>query len=228
VTIEFDRFQSVPRQVYELLRDRIQTAQLRPGESINERRLSEWLGVSRTPIREAIRRLAGDGLIEIVPHVGTTVALVDPRRVYESCQIRLALECAAVAEATRHFTPAIGRKLEQLIAEQDETIDMDDGARNISVDSEFHKLIHKTSGFSTMAEMLQRVMGEIIRARHLSIKLPGRLREPIKEHKAIVAGLRSGDPQKAAVAMKNHLDRSISSIMQVMDTNPEFLISARS
>ena len=223
MTIAFDRQQSVPRQVYELLRERIQTAQLSPGESINERRLSEWLGVSRTPIREAIRRLAGDGLIEIVPHVGTSVALVDPKRVYEFCQIRVSLEAAAAAEATKHFTPAIGKQLDRMIEEQDETIDTGDAVRNIEIDTEFHQLIQKTSGFSTMAEILQRVMGEIIRARHLSIKLPGRLRDPIAEHRAIVAGLRSGDPGRAASAMKNHLDLSISSIMRVMETNPEFL-----
>jgi GntR family transcriptional regulator, rspAB operon transcriptional repressor len=225
VNVVFDRQQNVPSQVYDLLRGRIETAELRPGESINERRLSDWLGVSRTPIREAIRRLAGDGLIVIVPHVGTSVALVDPMRVYEFCQIRVSLESAAVAEATRHFTPGIGTQLDGLIEEQDETISSGDAVRNINVDTEFHRLIHRTSGFSTMTEILQRVMGEIIRARHLSIKLPGRLRDPIKEHKAIVAGLRSGDPHQAAAAMKAHLDRSISSIMRVMETNPDFLVA---
>ena len=227
MTVVFDRQQHVPLQVYELLRGRIETVELKPGELINERRLSEWLGVSRTPIREAIRRLAGDGLIEIVPNVGTSVALVDPKRVYEFCQIRVSLESAAAAEATRHFTPALGKQLGQLIEEQDETITSGDLVRNINVDSEFHRLIQRASGFSTMGEILQRVMGEIIRARHLSIKLPGRLREPINEHRAIVAGMRSGDPTKAAAAMKTHLDRSISSIMRVMETNPEFLVADR-
>lgn len=224
VPVAIDRQHSVPPQVYELLRERIQIAELKPGESINERRLSEWLGVSRTPIREAVRKLAGDGLIEIVPNVGTTVALVDPRRVYEFCQIRVSLEAAAAAEATKHFTAAIGKQLDRMIAEQDATIDTGDAVRNINVDTEFHQLIHRTSGFTTMADFLQRVMGEIIRARHLSIKLPGRLREPIKEHKAIVAGLRSGNPAKASEAMRTHLDRSITSIMQVMETNPAFLV----
>lgn len=222
--VAIDRRHSVPPQVYELLRERIQIAELKPGESINERRLSEWLGVSRTPIREAIRKLAGDGLIDIVPNVGTSVALVDPKRVYEFCQIRVSLEAAAAAEATKHFTSTIGRQLDQLIEEQDATIDAGDAVRNIKVDTEFHQLIHRTSRFTTMADFLQRVMGEIVRARHLSIKLPGRLREPIKEHKAIVAGLRSGNPATAAEAMRTHLDRSITSIMQVMKTNPAFLV----
>ncbi|MEO6012834.1 MAG: GntR family transcriptional regulator [Devosia sp.] len=222
-TASFDRQLNVSRQVYELLRDKIQTIELRPGESINERRLSEWLGVSRTPIREAIRRLSGDGLIEIIPNVGTSVALVDPRRVYEFCVIRRSLECAAVEEAALRMTPAIARQLDRLIDEQDETIESGDMMRNITVDSAFHRLINETSGFATLAEMMQRVMGEILRARHLSIKLPGRLREPIIEHRAIVDALRAGDPAAASQAMRTHLDLSIASVMHVLDGNPELL-----
>lgn len=227
LTALIDRQLSVPRQVYDLLRDRIQSAELKPGESINERWLAEWLGVSRTPIREAVRRLAGDGLIEIIPNVGTSVALVDPRRVYEFCMIRISLECAAIEEAVGNFTPAAGRQLERLIEEQDETVSNGDNLRNISVDSEFHKFIIGLSGFSTVPEIMNRVMGEIIRARHLSIKLPGRLRQPIVEHQAILEALRSGDPKRCASAMRSHLELSISSIMQVMKTNPEFLAPAR-
>ncbi len=223
MAITFDRQESVPRQVYRLLRDRIQAGELKPGESINERRLAEWLGVSRTPIREAVRRLAGEGLIEIIPNVGTSVALVDPQRVYEFCVIRISLECAAIEEATRHFTPAIGRQLDRLIEEQDETVDTGDMLRNIAVDTEFHKVILKLSGFATVVEIMDRVMGEIIRARYLSIRLPGRLREPVAEHRAIVEALRSGDPKASSAAVRRHLKLSITSIMRVMETNPEFL-----
>lgn len=218
-----DRQFNVSRQVYDLLRDKIQVLELKPGESINERRLSEWLGVSRTPIREAVRRLAGEGLIEIIPNVGTSVALVDPKRVSEFCIIRRSLECAAIEEAAAKVSPAILRQMERLIAEQDETIDSGDMMRNIAIDSEFHRLIHTTSQLMSLAEIMQRVMGEIVRARHLSITLPGRLREPIEEHKAIVEALRARDPKKASAAMRRHLDLSITSIMRVMETSPEYL-----
>lgn len=223
MTIVFDRQQSVPRQVYGLLLEKIQTAELKPGESINERRLVEWLGVSRTPIREAIRRLAGDGLIDITPHVGTSVTLVDPRRVYEFCIIRISLECGAIEESVKHFRPKDGQELDRLIEEQDDTIDSGDMARNIAIDSAFHRHILGLSGFATIPDIMNRVMGEIVRARHLSVKLPGRLREPIEEHRAIVAALRTGDPKLCAAAMRKHLELSISSIMRVMETKPEYL-----
>ena len=226
MVIVLDRQGSVPRQVYELLLEKIQVAELRPGQSVNERELAALLGISRTPIREAMRKLSNDGLLEIVPHVGTTVAQVDPRKVYECCLIRESLESMAAEEATKHFTPPAGRMLDRLIAEQEETIVTGDMVRNIAVDSEFHSVIHRLSGFNTMADVLRRVMAEVVRVRHLSIKLPGRLREPIEEHRQIVVAMRAGDQKRASAAMKRHIELSMASVMLVMDTHPEFLTRA--
>ena len=94
-----DRNLATPPQVYDLLRDRIQSSDLPPGTAINERALAEWLGISRTPIREAIRRLASEGLINVIPKVGTRVAPVDPARVIECCIIRNSLEFRAMQQS---------------------------------------------------------------------------------------------------------------------------------
>jgi DNA-binding GntR family transcriptional regulator len=223
LAVAFDRQQNVPRQVYELLRDRILTAELKPGESINERRLADLLGVSRTPIREALRKLATDGLIDIIPSVGTSVALVEPSRIYELCLIRKSLECATAEQAAGRFTKEADRDLERLIDEQEATIASGDMRRNIAVDSEFHRVIHDLSGMPIATDMLRSVMGEVVRARHLSIQLPGRLREPITEHRRILKALRSGDGQRASDAMREHLERSIVSVMQVIKSHPDFV-----
>ena len=213
-----DRQENVPRQIYEILRTRILSTELPPGSSINERYLAERLGVSRTPIREAIRRLSNDGLISIVPNVGTSVAAFDPLRVREFCLIRTAFECMAIEAAVENFDLANDRALTQLIEEQDRTIDSGDMISNIAIDSEFHRLIIELSGYKVVPDFLQRAMGEILRARHLSIKLPGRLREPIIEHQAILDALRSGNAKVSVAAMKNHLDKSFVSIMRVLES----------
>src|SRR5260370_24239392 len=101
--IAIDRRRSVPPQVYELLREKILSVQLKPGESINEGWLADWLGVSRTPIGEAINRLAANSLIAIVPNVGTSVALINVEKVKEFNYIRTSLESLIVRHAAERF-----------------------------------------------------------------------------------------------------------------------------
>ncbi|MEO8244817.1 MAG: GntR family transcriptional regulator [bacterium] len=215
-----DRRLSTPQQVYDLLRERIQSSDLAPGAAINERSLADWLGVSRTPIREAIRRLADEGLITVIPNVGTRVSPVDPARVIECCIIRINLEMVAFAKAVTAFTETDSRRLETLIVEQELTIETGDTMRNMALDIEFHRQIVQLSGYSVVEELLQKVMGEVLRARHLSIKLPGRPRQTIAEHSAILAALRSGDPQAATARMQDHLDESYQSVLRVLSQNP--------
>ena len=211
-----DRRLPAPQQVYDLMRERIETSQFAPGEQVNERMLAEWLNVSRTPIREAIRQLVGDGLIEIIPNVGTRIAPVDPARVMECCFIRMNLEVAAIENAALYFDAATDRTLGHLIDEQEYTIGTADMVRNIAIDSEFHRVILRLSRYPIIEEILQKVMGEVLRARHLSIKLPGRLHEPIAEHRKILAALRSGDPADCARQMRFHLNESYRSIQRAL------------
>ena len=213
-----NRQENVPRQIYAILRTRILSTELPPGASINERYLAETLGVSRTPIREAIRRLSNDGLISILPNVGTSVALFEPSRVHEFCQIRTAFECIAIEAAVENFSLAEDRKLVQLIDDQDKTIDRGDMMSNIAIDTEFHDAIIRLSGYKVIPDFLHRTMGEILRARHMSIKLPGRLREPIVEHQKILEALRSGNAKDCVASMKDHLNKSFVSIMKVLES----------
>jgi len=211
-----DRRQSTPPQVYDLLRHRIQSSELAPGDAINERALAEWLGVSRTPIREAIRRLAGEGLIQVIPNVGTRVAPFEPARVIESCIIRISLEMVSIAKAALAFTEMDGRRLESLIVEQEHTIATGDTLRNMGLDIEFHRQIIQISGYTIVDELLQKVMGEVLRARHQSIKIPGRPHETIAEHRAILQALQSGDPEESATRMQYHLNQSYLTILKVL------------
>ena len=223
VAVAFDRQQSVPKQVYELLREKILTVELKPGESINERWLAEWLGVSRTPIREAIKRLSDAGLIRTIPNVGTSVSLVNARKASELCLIRASLESAAIRVAAERFDETTGQFLAQTIAWQQETVERADLNRNIAIDNEFHRTIVELSGFTTMWSILQNVMSEILRVRHLSVRLPRRLDEPIQEHVKILDALRLRDPDRAEAAMRHHLNESYRSIMQAIAAHPEYV-----
>jgi GntR family transcriptional regulator, rspAB operon transcriptional repressor len=223
MSVVFDRQQNIPRQVYELLGEKILSLELKPGESINERRLSEWLGVSRTPIREAIRRLADNGLISIVPHVGTSVALICTKRVQELYLIRTSLECAAVRLAAEHFDDKADGLLGELINQHTATLSEPDYVNHIAIDNEFHRSIAEISGLTLTWGILQQAMGEVTRLRHLSIRLPGRLVQPIEEHIAILEALKRKDPDGSQQAMKSHLDRSYQSTLGCLDHYPQYL-----
>jgi GntR family transcriptional regulator, rspAB operon transcriptional repressor len=224
-TVAIDRTRSVPPQVYELLREQILTVQLRPGESINERWLADWLGVSRTPIREAINRLSANGLIAIVPNVGTSVSLINVARVKEFNLIRTSLESMIIRLAAERFDDASAVVLRDLIERQIATLAPPDLVENIVIDSQFHRAIAQISGLTATWAILQHAMDEILRVRHLSVRLPRPLREPIDEHLAILAALRTRDPDLCEQAMKAHLDSSYKHIVNALDQHPEYLES---
>jgi DNA-binding GntR family transcriptional regulator len=221
--VAIDRGRSVPPQVYEVLREKILTVQLKPGESINERWLADWLGVSRTPIREAINRLSANGLIAIVPNVGTSVSLINVARVQEFNLIRTSLESMIVRLAAEKFDDVCAIALRDLIDRQIATLSEPDLVENIAVDSQFHRAIAEISGLTETWSILQHVMDEILRVRHLSVRLPRPLREPIDEHVAILNALKTKDPDLCERAMKNHLDSSYTHIVRALEQHPEYL-----
>jgi GntR family transcriptional regulator, rspAB operon transcriptional repressor len=224
MAFELDRQQNIPNQVYDLLREKILSVELKPGASISERRLTEWLGVSRTPIREAIRRLADNGLISIIPHVGTSVSLISAKRIRELYLIRSSLECAVIRTSAERFDEHAAKALQDLIDQQTATLAAGpDFVRHVVVDDEFHRSIAGFSGMTLAWEILQNVMSEVTRLRHLSIRIPGRSTQPIKEHLDILQALKSNDPDASQRAMKAHLDNSFQSILTALELYPDYL-----
>jgi DNA-binding GntR family transcriptional regulator len=221
--IAIDRGRSVPPQVYDVLREKILTVQLKPGESINERWLAEWLGVSRTPIREAINRLSANGLIAIVPNVGTSVSLINVGRVKEFNLIRTSLESMIIRLAAEKFDDEGAFALGDLIDRHVATLDPPDLIENIVIDSAFHHKIAEISGLTATWRILQHAMDEILRVRYLSVRLRRPLREPIDEHLAILDALKTRDPDRCEQAMKAHLDASYKHIVTALAEHPDYL-----
>jgi DNA-binding GntR family transcriptional regulator len=208
-----DRRRAAPPQVYEILREKIITGELRPGESINERRLATWLGVSRTPIREAIQRLSDNGLVAIVANVGTSVAEIDAGRMQEFFLIRASLEGLIIRRAAIRIDDEGLFRLRQLIDQQTSASAGPDVGRNIGVDNEFHRTIAEISGLDATWTLLQQVMAEMIRVRHISNRLPRHRLRTVKEHQAILDALASRDADRCEHAMRSHLDNAYRSIL---------------
>ena len=218
-----DRQRNVAGQIYKTLREKILRVELRPGEPIYERTLADMFDASRTPVREAIRLLSKEGLISIVPHVGTSVALIDAARLSECCFIRISLEAAGIRMAAERFTEREGAVLDGLVERQAATLDGPDIPTNIAIDADFHRTILATAGLKATTSLLDQVMGDIVRVRHLSGQVPGRLQNTIAEHRAIVAALRRGDPDACEAAMRAHLQASFTSVSAVLDWYPDYV-----
>jgi GntR family transcriptional regulator, rspAB operon transcriptional repressor len=209
----------------ERLRDMIVEGELAVGERLHDANLAEILHVSRTPIREAINRLSANGLIAIVPNVGTSVSLINVGRVKEFSLIRMSLESLIVRHAAEKFDEASALALGALIDQQMATLKGPDLIENIVVDSQFHHAIAEISGLTATWAIMQHAMDEILRVRHLSIRLLRPLREPIDEHQAILDALKTGDADLCERAMKTHLNSSFQHIAKALKHHPEYLES---
>ena len=193
------------QRVYDHLRDEIMGDRLPPGTELSEVALSRELAVSRGPIREAIGRLAAEGLVTVRPRRGAEVRSITPEELIDSYQVREALEVLAVRLAVPGITDAE-------LAELDELVDrMSEHAKNGAVGDffaanvAFHELLCELSGNKKLLEVHRRLAGEIGRFQARTLALRGSLDGSVTEHRAIMAAIRLRDADKAAQLTSAHI-----------------------
>ncbi|GGE53778.1 GntR family transcriptional regulator [Agaricicola taiwanensis] len=197
-------------QAYETILDMIMSKELRPGDIIQERRLAERVGISRTPLREALHRLEGERVLERRGEAKLTVREITIQDLMEALHIRRLLESEAAARATGHIPAEVlddlAHRLHALRDGGDPTV-----PDHHQIDDDLHGTIAEASG--------NRLMGEIIadlrrKTRMFSMKrMPERFPAICQEHLEIVEALKGGDPDRAAKAATQHLDNVKQSIL---------------
>jgi GntR family transcriptional regulator, rspAB operon transcriptional repressor len=210
------------REVYRVLREGIEDAQLEPGQRLSENELAGWLGVSRTPVREAIMALRDDRLVESVPQLGTFVTRITRASLEDAQFVRVALECAAVVRATRNATDEDIAALRAIVARQDQTREAADLARFYVLDDEFHSSLCVLGGHAVAWSISQRASGHLNRVRRLSLPVPAYIAEMVAEHGAVVDAIAAGDPERARAALAHHLSMVLTGLPAVVDAHPEF------
>ena len=209
-------------QVYGVLRDAIVTASIEPGRQISENELAARLGVSRTPIREALQRLSEDRLVAIVPQLGTFVTRISATGIGDAQFVREALECAAIREAARRAAPGDVAVLEAIVAQQDETRAAADFDRFYVLDDDLHRTLCDLSGHGIAWSLSQRAQGHLNRVRHLSLPMPSYLAEMIEEHRAVVTAVAANDPDAAEHALRHHLRMVLSGLPVIREQHPDY------
>ena len=192
-------------QVFETVRRDIVSGALPPNTRLSEFDLSEMLGVSRTPVREALIKLAEDGLVRIVPQVGTFVAPISIRSVRESQFIREHLECAMIADAARRMNASTVQQLRDSLELQAQTAQQDDWDRFYSLDEAFHESLAAVSGHLETWRIVQQSKVHFDRVRHLSFRMSDHMTQLVRQHGKIVDALADNDAVLAEAALRVHL-----------------------
>lgn len=204
------------------LRDDILALAILPGQPIVEKEIAEAYGVSRTPVREAILRLAEEGLIDIYPQSGTYVSRIPLHALPEAIIIRRALEETSARMAAVHASPsaldAIGAATERLRA----AAAREDRDHFHQSDEDFHAAIADAAGYPGIWRLAQQVKVQVDRYRRLTLPQAGRLERVLVEHDAVFDAIRRRDPEAAAQHMGHHLANLMNDIGNVADLNPDF------
>jgi DNA-binding GntR family transcriptional regulator len=189
-------------QVYERLLEEIVSGALPPGRPIGEHDVCERLGVSRTPVREAMIKLADAGLVNIYPQSGTVVAPISREAFRHAQFIREHLECALVAEAVRFIDATSLRELGEIIERQEQA----SPAEFYASDEDFHHAIARISRHEDVWQVIRQTKIHFDRVRHLTlIEDAGHIPLLIEQHREILGGLADCNEERAVAAMRRHL-----------------------
>jgi GntR family transcriptional regulator, rspAB operon transcriptional repressor len=199
-------------QVYGIMRRAIVNLHLAPGSIVNEKLLCDQLGISRTPLREAILQLQAENLVSVVPNSGTYVSKIDLQSVFDGQLVRDALELKVVRLAANRMTPQFERALDFNMHQQKRmAADLDyDGFYDL--DETFHTMICEFGASAHIWKIINGAKAQLDRVRRLSFPLPSHLEVVLNEHMAVVDGLKLRDPDAAADAMKVHIERVFTMI----------------
>jgi len=203
-------------QVYDVIRRAIVGLAMPPGSVINEKTVCEQLGISRTPLREAILKLSDEHLVMIVPNSGTYVSKIDLQTVFDGQLIRDALEMKVVRLAAVKMSPAFDRKLEFNMYQQGRLAVALDYDGFYELDEAFHSMICEFGASARVWKIVHGAKGQLDRIRRLAFPVPKHLEIVLTEHSAIATALRIRDPDAAGAAMKVHLDRVFETIRTLL------------
>lgn len=211
--IKLDSYYPLREVVSEALRQAIHNGMLKPGERLMEIQLAEELGVSRTPIREAIRRLELEGFLVMVPRRGTYVADISIKDINEVYEIRTALDVLAAGLAAERITEEELEQLERLLVEISENIEKNDPEGIVNADGKFHDILYRASRNDRLVGIINNLREQITRFRSISMAYPGRLQNTLEEHRRLVEAIGQRDPEQAMQYAREHLENAEQTLL---------------
>lgn len=217
-----DRFQgSLGQRVYQSLKEAILTLAFRPGDIIRKPEICDRLGVSRSPVADAVAKLAADGLVDVVPQAGTFVTRLSMTDIREGAFIREAIEVAAAELVAAQITEDQLRELRRNLKLQEALVADGDRQGFMALDGQMHDMMLSFTGFPRLPQVSQTAWLSVHRARQLILPVEGRLQTTLEEHRAILAAFEAHDPAAARLAVQHHLRQLLTYLAPLERAHPE-------
>jgi DNA-binding GntR family transcriptional regulator len=180
--------------------------QLKPGQRLPEILIAEQLEVSRTPVREALRRLANEGLVVLIPNVGARIAMPTRQEMLDTYEVRNVLECLAIRRASERITAVQLARLEEKIEEETEVFSLRDLEAYIEINNAFHRIIAEASGNLALADTIENYLARtFVYMVFFESFFDFDTNPSLEEHRAILEALRARDAESAVRLMDRHI-----------------------
>ena len=213
-TVNMDEFLPLRDVVFNTLRRAILTGELKPGERLMEIHLANRLGVSRTPIREAIRKLELEGLVTMIPRRGAEVAQITEKSLQDVLEVRRALDALCVELACDRITSEEQEALKKACDEFEEATKTGDVTTIAGADVALHDIIVQATGNQRLIQLINNLSEQMYRYRFEYIKDEKGHENLVNEHRMIYESIQQGDKEKAARAARLHIDNQEKSIIR--------------
>lgn len=208
---------------FRVIKDNIVSLELKPGTLVSENEIAMELGISRTPVREAIIDLAKVSVIEILPQRGSYVALIDPKMVEESRFLRHVLDRAVIKVACERAGEDDLAELEENVHLQEFYLEKDNPSKIYELDNEFHYLIYKAADKSTIYDMRSTMMIHFDRVRTLSVAAVKDMKI-VSDHRGMLEAIKAKDQEEAVRLVDKHLSRYQVDEAMIEEQYPEYFI----
>jgi DNA-binding GntR family transcriptional regulator len=219
-----DRTRLAAPQVLERLREAILDLELVPGTVLARQDLAEQFGVSQTPVREALLRLAEEGLVDVFPQHATLVSRIDLQAARQAHFLRRSIELELVRELAAAPPPGLVAALERQVALQKALAQAQQYGEFVAADRRFHQLLYEAAGMAALVELVARVSGHVDRLRRLHLPTAGKTTSILRDHRAITAGIAAGDPHAAQEALRRHLSGTLSAVEEIRRQFPDYVV----
>ncbi len=215
--VKLDSYKPLREVVYETLREAIRNGALSPGERLMEIQLAEELGVSRTPVREAIRKLELERFVVMLPRRGTYVANLSLKDINEVFEIRAALDGLAAGLAAERITEEELEQMERLLVEIADCIEQHNNQKIVEADEAFHDILYRASRNERLVGIICNLREQFTRFRSVSINYPGRLQNTLEEHRQLVEAIAQRNPEAAQQKAREHIENAEQTLLLEME-----------